>query len=120
MESLKIRNQSIDVFRYFCALMVVAIHVHPFTDVNSELGWFVVNVFPRIAVPYFFTIAGYFYFRKLEKGKDPVKSNLIRLIKVYSIWSLIYFVLEAFKLYHRHTLILSQFIGTIFKSYFIW
>lgn len=58
------RNVAVDIFRYISALMVVAIHIHPFTDLNSTMGFICTQVLPRIAVPYFFAISGYFYIKK--------------------------------------------------------
>lgn len=66
----KERNNSIDIFRYLCAVMVIAIHTHPFSEVNEELGYLCTQVLPRIAVPFFFAIAGYFYIQKIEKNQN--------------------------------------------------
>lgn len=66
MEELNVkqRNCSIDLFRYVCAIMVVAIHTNPFTDVDAELGYIFTQIVPRIGVPFFFAVAGYFYIAK--------------------------------------------------------
>jgi serine/alanine racemase len=86
------RNNSIDMFRLLAAVMVVAIHTQPFMDVNNHLGYFFTNIFPRIAVPFFFAIAGYFYIGSLTAGKKVFVKYMRKLFVVYSIWSLIYFV----------------------------
>ncbi len=39
------RINSIDIFRLICAIMVVAIHTHPFEDIDSDLGYFFSQIF---------------------------------------------------------------------------
>ena len=46
--------------RVVCAYMVVAIHVHPFEEINSDIGYVFTQGVPRIAVSFFFVISGYF------------------------------------------------------------
>lgn len=70
-EKRKVRNCSIDIFRYVCAVLVVGIHTHPLSDFNYEAGYIFSDIVPRIAVPFFFAAAGYFYIQKLESGKKP-------------------------------------------------
>ena len=61
----KVRNNAIDIFRYVCAILVISIHSEPFLEINSSLHYFFVQVVPRIAVPFFFTIAGYYYIKSM-------------------------------------------------------
>ena len=63
------RNNSIDIFRLICSIMVIMIHVSPFIEINESIGFFFSTIFPRIAVPFFFAVSGYFYHKKLEKSK---------------------------------------------------
>ena len=67
------RNCSIDFFRLVCAVMVVSIHTHPLSGINDSLTFFINNVFPRIAVPFFFCTSGYYYIRALKAGKPVFK-----------------------------------------------
>ncbi len=89
----KYRNCSIDIYRYICAIMVIAIHTHPFSDINQNLGFICTQVLTRIGVPFFFCVAGYFYIQKLETGK-PFFPYLKRLISIYLIWSFVYFFID--------------------------
>lgn len=94
MAGAKARNCSIDIFRYFCAVLVVAIHTHPLKT-HSFLADFVgVEIFGKIAVPFFFIVAGYFYTRKLEKGQPAFLSYLKRILTTYSLWSAVYVILS--------------------------
>lgn len=90
----KIRNSSIDIFRCICAIMVVAIHTNPFTDVSEGLGFVFTQVLTRVAVPFFFAAAGYFYIQKLEKGQKPFFAYMKRLLTTYLIWSCFYFLID--------------------------
>lgn len=90
MTKEKARNCSIDIFRYVCAIMVVGIHTWPLSDFSCEAGDIFSNIVPRIAVPFFFAVAGYFYVQKLEKGQNPFFPYVKRLLIPYFIWSVIY------------------------------
>lgn len=94
MESVKGRNPSIDVFRYVCAVLVIAIHTGPFEEINPTLGYIATDVIPRIGVPFFFIVSGYFYIRKLQNGEKPFRQYFKRLITIYFVWSCLYFLIE--------------------------
>ncbi|MBR0227268.1 MAG: acyltransferase [Clostridia bacterium] len=95
-DARKLTYPSIDLFRYFCAIFVIAGHTHPLEDINPVLGYIAVQLMPRITVPFFFCIAGYFYIEKLEAGKKPFKTYFTRLLLTYAIWSVPYFLLDFF------------------------
>ncbi len=86
------RNCSIDLFRYFCALLVVNIHANPFLDISEFADTIAVEYVSRIAVPFFFLVAGHFYSQKLHSGERPFKGYERKLLKVYLFWSTIYAV----------------------------
>ena len=90
---MKQRNNSIDIFRYVCALMVVAIHAHPFCELGVNADFFFSTLLPRIAVPFFFAASGYFYIKKLESGTERCFSRYLkRIITTYALWIVIYFI----------------------------
>ena len=88
------KNCSINIFRYICALMVMAIHIHPFEDINDIAGREFRHVIPRIGVPFFFCVSGYFYIRKLERGDKAFLPYITRLLKVYAVWSCFYYLID--------------------------
>ena len=88
------KNCSIDIFRYIGALMVMSIHIHPFEDISDFWGTEFRSVFPRIGVPFFFCAAGYFYIRKLMKGKNPFLPYMKRLLTTYFVWSCVYYLVD--------------------------
>lgn len=92
-KSFQNRYNSIDIFRFICAIMVVAIHTNPFIDQNFYLGYLFTQIIPRIAVPFFFLTSGYFYISKLINGKQ-CKKTFLNLIKVYILWTLVYYFMD--------------------------
>lgn len=88
------RNNSIDIFRILCAFMVVAIHTHPFYDVNETLGFIASELLTRIAVPFFFCVSGYFYIKGIISGKKLFKKTFLNILKQYVFWSIIYFAIQ--------------------------
>lgn len=96
------RNCSIDIFRYVCAIMVIMIHTRPLEEFNVQLGFFTSNIIPRIAVPFFFAVSGYFYIQKLEKKEKVFVNYIIGLIKIYFIWSVIYFIVAFIEWGHKN------------------
>ena len=97
--NVKKRNNSIDLFRYVCALLVVIIHTEPFYGGELRgLGIFLKEFLARIAVPFFFAVSGYFLFLKIDRdGKAPLRSAW-RLTKVYLFWSIPYLLLNLWVL----------------------
>ena len=45
---------SIDVFKLICALLIVCIHTDPLENYNILANYILVDIFARIAVPFFF------------------------------------------------------------------
>ena len=88
------RNCSVDVFRYICAILVVAIHTRPLEELNPTLGFLAADVIPRIGVPFFFAVSGYFYLAKLEKGEKPFRTQMKKVLGLYSTWSLFYYLID--------------------------
>lgn len=95
------RNCSVDVFRYICAILVVAIHTRPLEELNPTLGFLAADVIPRIGVPFFFAVSGYFYLAKLEKGEKPFKTQMKKVLGLYSTWSLFYYLIDFLQWGHR-------------------
>lgn len=92
------RNASIDIFRFICAIMVVAIHTHPFQEVTPPILHTIFSIIlPRIAVPFFLCTSGYFYINKLLSGKKVFFPYIKKLLTVYCSWSLIYLIVRFFR-----------------------
>lgn len=83
----------VDLVKFFCSFLVIAIHVNPFTDINLYLDYGIKNYLARLAVPFFFVAGGYFCFRKTKYAEIdsgiPV-TYAKRMIKLYLLWTVIY------------------------------
>lgn len=74
---------SVDVFKFVAALMVVALHTKPFASFPETDYW--VTALCRIAVPFFFVVSSFFYF----KSNKPIAGYLKRLAQLYVVWLVI-------------------------------
>lgn len=80
----------IDAARFFCALLVVAIHTRPLST-YTELGNFLLDKgICRVAVPFFFVASGYFWAKKPITVKRLSKF-LWRVALLYVLWTAIYY-----------------------------
>lgn len=97
----------LDVMKFVSALLVIAIHCAPFIQINEDVNFIFVQVFARLAVPFFFITSGFLFFRKIDarKGwKDPsnvkqLKHYWLRILRVYAVWSVLYLPLLAYSWY---------------------
>lgn len=85
------RNNAIDILRFLCAVMVIAIHTRPVLWLQNYLDGGI-QIFVQIAVPFFFCITGYF----LKEGENKLgTSAILHVLKkdffLYLIWSIVYF-----------------------------
>ena len=124
MSKSKQRNPSIDVFRYICAILVIAIHTGPFKEINESLGFIVTDIIPRVAVPFFFIVSGYFYVCKLQNGEKPLWNSIKRLLIVYSLWSIFYYLIQYIQwgYYNPKGFAINCVVSFIFygSSYHFW
>lgn len=90
-ETIRERNCSIDIFRYIAAILVISVHTDPLIELQPMLSYLVAHVLPRIAVPYFFAVSGYYCTAKLDNGKFDLWAYVRRLLLPYGLWTLIYF-----------------------------
>ena len=95
MAGTKRQYGAIDIARYVSALLVVAIHVYPFVDMSPVFNQYFIAIVCRLAVPFFFVVSGYFFFRKIrrnetEENREKLKDYLWRIGKIYLIWTVIY------------------------------
>lgn len=89
---------AVDVVRFICSFLVMAIHFLIFEDINKELNFWFTQVFCRWAVPFFFVTSGYFLANKMG-SKQAVKLYLRRILGLYIIYTVIYIpiIVESYK-----------------------
>ena len=90
-ENVKAHNNAIDIFRYIAAVLVVAHHTDVLAEIHPMLSYLVSQVLPRLSVPFFFAVAGYYYSARLESGRGGYWDYIKRLLRTYTLWSVIYF-----------------------------
>lgn len=87
----------VDLARFLCALLVIGIHVYPFGNtgrpVLTELNFLVQVWLGRLSVPFFFLCTGFFLFRDSGSRPDKVRNYLKKLLRLYLLWTLLYFPL---------------------------
>lgn len=103
---------SIDIARYISALLVVCIHTFPFLEISETFNTYWIHTVCRLAVPFFFTTSGYFFFRSYsdeneELNEERFKRSLFRLFKIYIIWTVIYLPYTIFDYMHQGVKIYS-------------
>lgn len=94
----------IDIAKFISAILVVAIHTAPFSDISDTANLVYVQILGRMAVPFFFVASGFLLFRHFDLRKDLYdRGNLRylvnyikRIMKIYLIWSLIYLPLTIY------------------------
>ena len=95
---------SIDLMKFICSLLVVLIHCVNAETLNNTtdlINYVIRNVIARIAVPLFFISSGFFLYRKTtlnEFSLKHTKEYVIKLLRFYIIWSLIYLPLSIEKI----------------------
>ena len=85
------RMPSIEIARYICAILIVFVHGNLFIEKG---GWYYIvgtQVLPRIAVPFFFTVSGFFYQNQTLR---EIIDRYRKVIISYLIWTAIYWSWE--------------------------
>ena len=73
-------KKAIDIAKFLCAILVVAIHTHPLVYGTTADYYF--NCFYRIAVPFFFVTTSYFFYT----GGGKISKYVRRLLILYACW----------------------------------
>lgn len=111
-------NSYIGICKFIMSIMVIAIHVQPFT---RNTGFYHNNCIARIADPAFFILSSYFLFNKLNTNKWD-KNIFIKQIKhlfhYYFVWILIFSPVIISKTI-KQTNSLFDFCYEIFKQIFL-
>lgn len=86
----------IDLVKFICSILVVAIHFSPFLVSDFENAKFIneviQNCISRVAVPFFFVASAFFLFRKMDVCNiewDIVKNYAFRLLQMFGVWTVL-------------------------------
>lgn len=126
--SQKKNYNAVDAMRFFCAILVVAIHTQFLSGVSFTAYFFLMAVC-SVAVPFFYVCSGFFLVDKfsfsprgkIEKGRDNLRVMLQyvkRIAITYLIWSVAYYLLNGYRTV-RDGGSLGEFLSKIPKSFFL-
>lgn len=94
MDNLKQTQKSyycIDLFKFIAAIFVIAIHANPFGQ-HTTLGIILREIIAPMAVPFFFAASGFLWYNSyISRGRKYAKLKILSTLKLYVIWSIIYF-----------------------------
>ncbi len=85
--------QSIDLMKYLGSILIIANHTSSLYEISPNLNFVIINFLSRLVVPFFFIVAGYFFYKKIKNENQPKKiylSYLKRLLTIYLAWTIIY------------------------------
>ncbi|MBB6690967.1 serine racemase VanT catalytic subunit [Cohnella xylanilytica] len=94
---------AVDRFKWFAALLVIAIHTGPLDSYSPKADFLIIGVLARLAVPFFFAASGYFFFGKLtgewERDRTALRKFLVRIGLLYGAGIAAYLPLNVYSGY---------------------
>lgn len=102
---MKIRNfYAINIMKFICVILIISMYTSKFSSLSNTMDFVVVQLFAKIAFPFFFIYASFFFFRKIDfsiplsdhENKKKLYSYLINIIKIYVIWTVLYLPFTIF------------------------
>lgn len=126
---------SIDAFKFFLAICVVAIHIKPLYNLQNRTVRSLYEAVVTIAVPFFFISSGFLLADKFieptysDENIDITKRYLFRIVKLYLIWTVIYLPITVYGYYlsgegiayNALRFIRGMFLlGDYYNSYMLW
>ena len=92
---------SIDLLKFLCAMLVVAIHVPPLGEYAFSSAWLlnygIQQYVARLAVPFFFMCTGFLIFRTSDSDRFSFASGwkqACKLYRLYLLWTVLYLPLS--------------------------
>lgn len=85
------RYAQIDVLEFVFAILIVCLHISG--NDQKSIVYIIGQYVGRIGVPFFFAVSGFFAYQKVKAGspREYLKRQEIKLLRIFSIWTLIYF-----------------------------
>lgn len=124
----------VDVVKMVMAIIVIAIHTHPQLSSGSTLVIQASELLYSLAVPFFFMASGFLLFKKIDlplddDGNQRIKRYLLKIVKLYLLWTAIYLPLSVLGFVNDGTSLLKSalifirnvlFVGENYMSWPLW
>lgn len=113
----------IDIVRVVAALLVVAIHISPFSMISPSLDFVMTRIIGRLAVPFFIMVSSYFLFQYGYPTKEKIKRTLLSLIKIYLLSIVLYLPVMIYNHYFQNEHLFITFLKDLFIDgmfYHLW
>ncbi len=123
----------ITIIQVIMSIIVMGIHTNLFKNIDNEIIVTLWNTLSLLAVPFFFYTSAWFFSHKLAKNKkekyiELTRQQLLKYIKIYIIWNIIYLpityfsIIENFDDYGLIKTILYYIYGLFIKGeqYYSW
>lgn len=103
------RIQSVDVFRVFAIIAVVALHTAVYSGPNAvgrelDTATLLNNAY-RFAVPLFFVLSGYFWASRCATGAELLRRSVVmskRVLLIFLAWAVIYLIAPVGEAFHAY------------------
>lgn len=104
----------IDLFKFLFVFCICAIHISPFCESCFKYGatinfWFTKYIC-RLAVPFYFSVSGFFLFRKIDLNnvdKNIIKTYCFKTIRLLGVWTILLIVGGRGHLWYLSSLVVS-------------
>lgn len=102
---MKIRNfYAINIMKIICIILIICMYTSMFSSLSNTMNFIIVQLLAKIAFPFFFIYASFFFFRKIDfsiplsdyQNKKRLISYIINIIKLYVIWTILYLPFTIF------------------------
>ncbi len=103
---------ALDIFRLIAALLVIAIHTAPLSDISADGDFVLTRILGRIAVPFFFAASGFFAIQKCG-GRNRFKNFLSKTALIYIASIILYIPLNIINGYFDKENLLPEIIRDI-------
>lgn len=100
------RYYGIDIIKFLCAFLIVAIHISPFPEKffqHADALNFFMDIIGRIAVPFYFTVSGFLLFCHLDEGPldtERIRNYCFKLLRLLGLWTMLLIVGEKGHLWY--------------------
>lgn len=97
---VKKNYDAIDLVKIIACICIVGIHTEAFSDILTDFQYYyLLNGLFRVAVPFFFTVSGFFLGKKFQKSlsKASIQEYLLRLVPPLLFWEIVNVLIEVLK-----------------------